>query len=200
MKKILTEILSLIFFSSLSYGSDISGCANYSHLQCAPSPEFNSCDQEIIDSYVSSLYARLNAHLRGLMPDKDCEVLVDTLKNALQKLPQVEKMRVYRGLGNFQLLDNLQVGECFIDQGFVSTSKSLSVARDVYANKETDVLFQIDIKSGVDITDHSYWREEEVLLLPPVILKLQEISLYQKRKIFIFDEVSILECANKASI
>lgn len=168
-------------------------CNEYSSYICPVTRDFTSCDEKIIQKYTGNLYIPLNAHLRGLEIDQDCISLANSLNNAISKLPPF-KGNVFRGTKFRDVFRSLNLGDCYTDMGFLSTSKNLITASYLFAPNSDYVIFDIDVSSGRDITNHSQTREEEVLLLPETILKLKAIKTYNSKKLFKFTEVRSHEC------
>jgi len=130
------------------------------------------------EPYTESLYYILNDSLRT----EDRQILkpwflyLKLLFTALSRLPSIS-ITVYRGL-RFQIEsehEKYQAEKEVIWWGISSCSKSRNISEKDQFLQETGrrTLFIIDCIKGKDISNHSYFRkEEEILLLPTTRLKV----------------------------
>lgn len=191
----LFQVFIVVFFcilGSRSYANP--ACDEYSAYACAETSDFTVCDDKLIQKYTGNLYIPLNAHLRSLQVDESCKPLASSLIAAVLKLPPI-RGKSFRGTKYREVLGTLKVGDCYSDLAFMSTSKDLTTAAYLFAPNADYVLFEIKAFSGRDISDHSQTHEEEILLLPNTILKLEAINSYHSKKLFKFTEVTSDKCS-----
>ena len=131
--------------------------------------------------YTDSVYYILNKTLRTADRDllKPWFRYLKLLLNALDKLPTVSNMTVYRGV-KYELLcdaDIYQEGRNLVWWGFSSCSTDRGVAERVHFIGETGQrnLFCIECIEGKNIEKHSYIQpEKEVILLPATHVQVTE--------------------------
>lgn len=205
--KPLLKFLYLCFlaFSSGVYANSavvntISKCLKYEDLKTA---ETQYSDIEIIQDYTTNNYYKpLNRHLRQLETDSSCDNYAQLLNKALKKMPEIQGQKVYRGTSYRKSFDDLKIGDCFSDKGFVSTSFDLKVAEDFYwstysFDENGAVIFDIISVTGRDISEMSAAPEErEVLLLPNTVLKLVNTGISKEYlRTYYFKEIESKECS-----
>lgn len=122
-----------------------------------------------------NLYYVLNNALRseerrGLVPFFSYLKLILT---ALWKLPS-EKCVAWRGV-NGNITDNFKIGKTIVWWGFSSCTTSMNVLESSNYMNQSDVrtLFSIECMNGKIIRNHSYFKNEnEILLLPAIQLQV----------------------------
>ena len=115
------------------------------------------------------LYHVLNATLRS----EDREKLVPwflylkLILTALDRLPLTHRS-VYRGI-KLDLTKDYSKGSRVIWWGFTSCTSTIAVLsnKDFMGSSGTRTFFTIECTSGKDISQHSYYANEEEILLPP---------------------------------
>ncbi|CAF2994211.1 unnamed protein product [Rotaria sp. Silwood2] len=131
------------------------------------------------DDTNGSLYSHLNYALRK----GDQEELQPWLKylklflTALTKIPCSSTQVVWRGLKK-NITNEFQRGDQVIWWAFSSTTKSLSVLEnDLYLGTMGErTIFSIEVLNGRNIRAHSYFDdEEEILLLPGTCMEVQSL-------------------------
>jgi hypothetical protein len=97
--------------------------------------EFRLEDFEIAEltKYQADVYRRLNGALRGIEPITTADLLMaKKIDSAIARVAIPQDMIVYRGfIGN--VVNQLEPGDTFTDNGFSSASLSETVARDRFA-------------------------------------------------------------------
>lgn len=196
MKKLLL-ILGLILTGSLY--------ADYSclpHLeefkQCLSEKQDWECHDSLLKSYSGNLYRSLNKSLRKIKYEEECNQLATSLAHIVSALPS-EKRTVYRGMGLISELQFIKPGECFLDEGFVSTSSDSSVAKRFTLSSLNDsgsAFLKIKALNSKSIFNYSSdYGEHEFLLLPKTALKLQSRRKDSRNiNYFVFKEVESSEC------
>jgi hypothetical protein len=121
-----------------------------------------------VRQYTTCSYRKINGQLRrGTRLTQEVKTQVRLILSAMTKrerLP-VHRGTVYRGsrLPPY-LMDNLRPGATFCDRGFMSTTKIEKVA---FSSMEGAVKFEIESKTGVDISKISSQKHEAEVLFRP---------------------------------
>ena len=123
--------------------------------------EWEPCDR--------SFYVVLNAALRAANRDelKPWFSYLRLVITALQKLPST-RCTIYRGI-KLDLPSEYRRGDTFIWWGFSSCTSSIETLKNerFFGKDGTRTLFSIECNSGKNIKSHSYYAEEdEILILP----------------------------------
>jgi len=121
------------------------------------------------EPYEKSFYVILNTALRGVNREavKPWFSYLRLVINALQKLPATDHV-VYRGVKT-DLTAQYRRGDTIVWWGFSSCALSLETLMNERFLGQSGIrtLFSIECESGKNIRSHSYYAEEdEVLLLP----------------------------------
>jgi hypothetical protein len=124
------------------------------------------------EPYTESLYFILNKTLRAEERKnlKPWFLYLKLIFTALSRLPSIS-LTIYRGVRSEtgDEYEQYQVGEKLVWWGFSSCSKHRNISeKDQFLGESgRRTLFKIDCIKGKDISKHSYYRnEQEVLLLP----------------------------------
>jgi endonuclease/exonuclease/phosphatase family metal-dependent hydrolase/ankyrin repeat protein len=145
-------------------------------------------DRKVIISYTGNSYDSMNNCLRNSTDVLKCSpetvdkiIRLDRILTDKNSPRLKEDIIVYRGIDEYRdevsrritlALENLQPGDLWEDRGFVSTSVQHPPAGFV---GKTCCLFEIFLKKGTPAyyigKDSSSSREEEVILLPGIVLK-----------------------------
>jgi ADP-ribosyltransferase exoenzyme len=137
--------------------------------------KLQSGEEKAIKDYTGNGCSQMNEDLQngkrvGKVPG------AQNLKAAMASLPNHEG-EVYRyiKIDEVNKLENLVVGETFVDKAFLSTSK-----KDKFANRkfsaEANVEFTIQSRTGKDISEYSKHKDEaEVLFLPGTPFLITEV-------------------------
>lgn len=121
--------------------------------------------KEAISRYTGGAYASINPGLRAQEPlhsvyDRTVTVL-DTLMS-----PAVKDEVLYRGTAD-RFINDIKsggVGSTFVDLGFVSTSRDVSVAQQFKRNRDASSFLEIRVPKGAGIYGMEAQGEREVLI------------------------------------
>lgn len=169
--------LAVLFSTSASFAQSLHSAARaaqlppatalsfYNNMYCQPAcapaefaaniPGLSIQEADVLRRYTSGDYREINAALRQDKLTMSQVVFVKVLDMALEKLPVVRNITVYRGSSQNHDFRNFRA--------YTSTSVEQSVAEERFMN---DQLMVIHIKSGYDISVVSQAGQEREILLP----------------------------------
>lgn len=168
------------------------------------------CSKALIKDYTSELFEPLNNHLRGIKIDYTCDQYSDDLYFEIENLRKAPESNFYRGVRSIDYMGSLQIGDCFVDKGYLSFTTKESVAES-FTNPSNFYILILKTKNAREVGESSnYSQEKEVIVLPNSYLRLkkrekfeiivEEFSRGRSVKNFgtklHFEEVSHSECGN----
>jgi hypothetical protein len=164
----------------------------------------NHCKRQLVKDYAASLYYPLNRHLRGIEIDHTCGSIEDSVYFAMSSLKRSKARVFYRGVRAFPSLEKLNINDCFVDRGYLSTSLLEKKALG-FTDSDQKLVFEITAQSGREILNKvGYKHEQEVIFMPNTPLKLTSIRVSttqtefgkKTERRYFFSEVPISECAD----
>ncbi|CAF1461843.1 unnamed protein product [Rotaria sordida] len=121
------------------------------------------------EPYEKSFYVKLNTTLRASVREqlKPWFLYLRLIINVLQKLPSTHHV-VYRGIKS-DLTAQYSQGSTIVWWGFSSCTRSIETLKNecFLGKKGKRTLFHIECASGKNIQSHSFYAEEDEVLLPP---------------------------------
>jgi SPP1 gp7 family putative phage head morphogenesis protein len=151
-----------------------------------PGTDSASDEREALGWYTADTYTEINGHLRGRKGFEDIQPALKTHIDLISKqLDEAPKFvgQSFRGLAfdsyeKFTDYADRFNGKAFFDEAFFSTSKDLSVVKSKFLEEkgEFKISFEVNGKSGVDISSVSVWPEEkEVLFNKKTLFNIDEV-------------------------
>jgi hypothetical protein len=127
-----------------------------------------------IAGYTGSLYGVINDFLRfGEDADESVIASIGQIDSAIAKSKVNEDLTLYRGVDERYAAElqrrAITIGDSLVDAGFLSTSKSESIARRFLGFEGGGLLFKIRIPEGrkaLPVGPYSKYPNEEEFLLP----------------------------------
>lgn len=132
-----------------------------------------------IKLYTSDLFHQINGSLRSGKIEENLQEKVDTINNALDKLPSYNGMvnrwePFYKG-GIEDHINDYVKGEIAQLPSFLSTTKLTEAPDTIFS---TSMKFEIESKNGKHIKEYSeYPKEEEVLFKPNSIFEVIDVKV-----------------------
>jgi hypothetical protein len=126
-------------------------------------------EKSAVSTWVSGEYKYINEHFRQGGKEKELPVsrwnnVVYNLNKLLKKYPDVEARPLYRGIRNLPVeFGKMKPGAEFTDQGFMSTTDNINIAK-TFTSSEKPIILSITTKKGLPVSDNYGAKENEYLL------------------------------------
>ena len=195
MRFFLTILIALI--SQLSLAQIDCPFVSKKYNSCMQTRNPVACETILIKYYTAGTNYDLNSTLRNISSKEGCKEIAPLMLKAFSSLPK-SSLTVFRGMAEIPELAKLKLGQCFIDKGFMSTSKDVEVAKSFNAG----AVLSIETDAAISISDYSsIKKEKEYILLPNTALKLMAIpEKLDSGKLFTLREVELSECGKVANV
>lgn len=138
----------------------------------------------LLGSYNFNMYLR---EINSIYKDKILENMIISFVKIIKKSPKFNlNYKLYRNLHNDDFLQNLNIGDIFLDNGFMSTTRKKDFNSEYYKLGDYQMIINIPKNTkgiGICIELFSYFKTEQEVILAP-FTKLKFIKKIENKYYF----------------